>query len=74
MDFFGGDQRETFVEVKAHLVAKHALGARSGAVGLGNALTGHVLHEIFVLAANGAHKGNWVKNSHEFKRCRVHAS
>jgi hypothetical protein len=28
---------------------------------------GHVLHEIFVLAANGAHKGNLVKNSYEFK-------
>jgi hypothetical protein len=22
----------------------------------------HVLHEIFVLAADGAHKGNWVRN------------
>jgi hypothetical protein len=28
----------------------------------------NVLHEIFVLAANGAHKGHWVKNSYEFKR------
>jgi hypothetical protein len=32
-------------------------------------VTGHVLHEIFILAANGAHKGHWKKNSHEFKRC-----
>jgi hypothetical protein len=23
----------------------------------------HVLHEIFVLTTDGAHKGNWVKNS-----------
>jgi hypothetical protein len=23
----------------------------------------HVLHEVFVLAADGAHKGNLVKNS-----------
>jgi hypothetical protein len=22
----------------------------------------HVLHEVFVLAADRAHKGNWVKN------------
>jgi hypothetical protein len=28
----------------------------------------HVLHEVFVLAADGAHKGNSVKNS-----CRVYA-
>jgi hypothetical protein len=26
-------------------------------------MCGHVLHEIFVLAANGTHKGNSVKNS-----------
>jgi hypothetical protein len=40
------------------LVPKHALGARTGAVGLSHALRGHVLHEVFVLTADGAHKGN----------------
>ncbi len=69
MNFFGGHQREAFIEVKTHLVAKHASGACASAVGLGNAMCSHVLHEIFVLAANGAHKGNLVKNSYEFKRC-----
>jgi hypothetical protein len=63
VNLFGGHQREPFVQVKTHLVAKHALCARAGSVGLGNALCGNVLHEIFVLAADGAHKGNWVKNS-----------
>jgi hypothetical protein len=24
-------------------------------------VTGHMLHEIFILAANGAHKGHWKK-------------
>jgi hypothetical protein len=67
VNLFGGDQREAFVEVKPHLVAKHALGARASAVGLGNALAGHVLHEVFVLTADGAHKGNLVKNCSEFK-------
>jgi hypothetical protein len=32
-------------------------------------LAGHVLHEIFVLAADRAHKGNWVKNTTQFKLC-----
>jgi hypothetical protein len=45
------------VKIEAHLVAKHALRARARAVGLGHALADHVLHEIFVLAADGAHKG-----------------
>jgi hypothetical protein len=64
MNFLGRDQRKTFVEVKAHLVAKHALGTRSSAVGLGYAMAGHVLHEVFVLTANGAHRGNSVKTTH----------
>jgi len=58
--FFGGDQRKTFAQIKAHLVAKHALGARASAVRLSNAMLGYVLHQIFVLAANRAHKGNSV--------------
>ncbi len=55
---FRSHQRKTFVQVEAHLVAKHALRARAGAVSLSHALCGHVLHEIFVLTADGAHKGN----------------
>jgi hypothetical protein len=68
VDLLGGDQREPFVQIKPHLVAKHTLGACAGSVGFGNALTGHVLHEIFVLAANRAHRAYIVKNSLEFKR------
>ncbi len=67
MNLFGGHQWKAFVEVKTHLVAKHALGARTGAVSLRNAMAGHVLHEIFVLTANGAHRDNLVKNFSEFK-------
>jgi len=61
VNLFGGDQREAFVQVKAHLVTKHAFGARASAVCFGNAVAVHVLHEVFVLAADGAHKGNLVK-------------
>ncbi len=60
--FFGGDKRETLVQVKSHLVTEHAFGASTGAVCLSNPMGVHVLHEIFVLAADGAHKGNWVRN------------
>ncbi len=58
VDLFGGDEWEAFVQVKAHLVAKHAFGAGARAVGLGNAVAVHMLHEIFVLTTGGAHKGN----------------
>ncbi len=67
VNLFGGHQWEPFMEVKPHLVAKHALGARASAVCLGNALASHVLHEVFVLAADGAHRDNLVKNSSQFK-------
>ena len=63
MNLLGGHQREAFIQVKAHLITKHAFGAGAGAVGLGNAVVVHVLHEVFVLTANGAHKGILVKNS-----------
>lgn len=62
MNLFGGDQRKTFVQVKPHLIAKHAFGTGTGAIGFDNPMVVHVLHEIFVLAADGAHKGNWVRN------------
>ena len=42
----GGDQRETFGEVEAHLVAEHAGGAGAGAVGFMGAVVQHVLHQI----------------------------
>ncbi len=67
VNLFGGHEREAFVQIETHLVAKHALGARAGAIGLGNTLAGHVLHEVFVLTADGAHKGNLVKNCSQFK-------
>ena len=56
VNLFGGDQREAFVQVKAHLVAKHAFGTGASAVCFGNAVVVHMLHEVFVLAAGGAHK------------------
>jgi hypothetical protein len=54
MNFFGGDQRKAFVQIKTHLVAKHAGGAGAGAVGFEHAMVVHMAHEIFVLRANGA--------------------
>jgi hypothetical protein len=33
VNLFGGHQRKTFIQIKAHLVTKHALGASAGAVG-----------------------------------------
>ncbi len=68
VNLLGGHQRESFVQIKAHLVAKHALGARACAVGFGNAMACHMLHEIFVLAAYGAHMECQVENFTEFTR------
>ena len=51
-----GDQRKAFVQIETHLVTKHAFGARAGAVGFLHAMCVDVLHEVFVLAANGAWK------------------
>ena len=50
---FGGDQRKALVQVKAHLVAKHALGAGAGAVGLENTVGVHMAQQVFVLGADG---------------------
>jgi hypothetical protein len=58
MNLFGSDQWKAFGKVKAHLVAKHAFGASPCAVGFRYAVGIHVLHEVFVLAASRAHKGN----------------
>ena len=54
MNFFGSDQWKTFVQIKTHLMAKHAGGTSAGAVGFEDAMLIHVAHEIFVLRANGA--------------------
>ena len=51
---FGGDQRETFVQVKTHLVAKHAARARACAVTFLHARRVDMAHEVFVLAADGS--------------------
>ncbi len=63
VNLLSGDQRKAFVQIKTHLITKNAFGASAGAVGFGNTVVVHVLHEVFVLAADGAHKGNSVKNS-----------
>ena len=44
--FFGGDERETLGQVKAHLVAKDAVGAGAGAVFLESAGVQHMLHKV----------------------------
>ena len=61
MDFFGGHQRKAFVQVEAHLVAKNAFCSSAGAVSFSNTLGVDVLHKIFVLATDGAHKCQSVK-------------
>ena len=53
----GGDQRKAFVQVEAHLVAEHALGAGARAVGLEHAVGVHMAHEVFILRADGASRG-----------------
>ena len=52
MDFLGGDERKSGIEVKPHLVTKHATGTGAGAVGLVHAVVVHVAHEVFVLGAD----------------------
>ena len=50
---FGGDQGEAFVEVEAHLVAKHTAGAGAGAVAFVHTVGVDMAHEVFVLGADG---------------------
>ena len=50
----GRHQWKAFVQIEAHLVAKHALGAGAGAVGLVHTGGVHMAHEVFVLGACGA--------------------
>ena len=47
--FLGGDEREAFGEVEAHLVAKHREGAGAGTVVLARAVFEHVAHQIEVM-------------------------
>jgi hypothetical protein len=54
MYFLGGDQWKAFIQIKAHLVPKHAGGASACAIGLEDTMVVHVAHEIFVLRAYGA--------------------
>jgi len=56
-DLLGGDERKALVQVKTHLVAKHAARAGAGAVTLLHATRVDVAHEVFILAANGAGAG-----------------
>ena len=58
MNLFGGHQWKAFIQIKAHLVAENAFGACARAVGFGNTMGVDVLHKIFVLAADGAHRGH----------------
>jgi len=48
VNFFGRDQRKALLQVKPHLVAKHAFGACAGAVGLEHAMRIDVAHKVFV--------------------------
>mgnify|MGYP003394306645 CR=1 FL=1 len=57
---FGGHQGKALVQVKPHLVAKHALGAGAGAVAFLHARPVNMAHEVFVLAADGAGLGRGV--------------
>ncbi len=54
MLFLGGDQWKAFIQMKAHLVSKHAGGARASSIGLEHTMVVHVAHEIFVLRADRA--------------------
>jgi len=73
MNFFGGDQRKAFVQIKAHLMAKHTGGASACAVGLENAVVVHMAHEVFVLRANGA-CGHGLFKMSELKASEVNGS
>ena len=58
VNLFGGDQRKAFVQIKTHLIAKHAFGASAGTVGFVHAVRVDVLHEVFVLTADRAVQGH----------------
>ena len=46
VQFLGGDQRKTLRQVKAHLPAEHAVGARAGAIRFRGALLKHVPEQV----------------------------
>src|SRR3546814_2306999 len=49
VQLLGGDQREAFAEIEAHLPAEHAARAGTGAVGLFGAVLKHVAQQVEVL-------------------------
>jgi hypothetical protein len=49
MHLLGGHQRKALLQIKSHLVAEHAFGAGSGAIGLEHAMRIHMAHEVLVL-------------------------
>src|SRR3546814_10648667 len=49
VQLLGGDQREAFVEIEAHLPAEHAARAGAGAVGFFGAVLEHVAQQVEVL-------------------------
>lgn len=46
VEFFRGQQRETFAKVKAHLPAEHRAGTGTGAVGLFAAVFENMAHQV----------------------------
>jgi hypothetical protein len=49
VQFLGGQQRKTFLQVEAHLVAKYGAGAGTGTVGFFGAMLVDMTHEIEIL-------------------------
>ena len=58
VNLLGRHQRKTLVQVKPHLVAEHAGGARAGAVGLEHPVGAHMANKVFVLGADGVRHAN----------------
>ena len=49
MEFFGGDEGESPLEVEAHLVAEYAQGAGPGAIFLAYTVLPYMSHQVQIL-------------------------
>lgn len=64
VQLLGGDQREAFLQIEAHLVAEYRTGAGAGAVGFFGAMLLDMAHEVEVLA-----HGCFLKSGSEGDAC-----
>ena len=48
MQFFGGQQRKAFTQIKTHLVTEHGTRAGAGTVGFVDAIVENMAHKVVI--------------------------